>query len=330
MVTGETAAEGAAPTGPDPRTPSAHQLRLFVVLAEELHFSRAAARLFITQSALSQQIRDLERRLGVRLFDRSSRAVTLTPQGRVLLADARGVVAAMDRLSRSASTQARRLSGRLVVGTIGAEAAMPYTRAVLRLLHERHPLVQVDVRSLHFADHFDALFRHDVDVAFLRPPVPPGVEVQHLATEPRLACLSASDPLVDRDRIALAELARHPVIDVPPQVPRLWWDFWAADPRPDGTPVRYGPVASDLEGLLHLVAQGKGMCFLPAAARALFPRPGIRYVEVTDLPPSTAGLAWLRENRTEPLVEAVVAAAGHVASAARDREAVRGGNRAED
>ncbi|MFC7934377.1 LysR substrate-binding domain-containing protein, partial [Streptomyces cinereoruber] len=137
-------------------------------------------------------------------------------------------------------------------------------------------------------------------------------------------------PTLQQSRIALAELARHPVIDVPPQVPRLWWDFWAADPRPDGTPVRYGPVASDLEGLLHLVAQGKGMCFLPAAARALFPRPGIRYVEVTDLPPSTAGLAWLRENRTEPLVEAVVAAAGHVASAARDREAVRGGNRAED
>ncbi|WP_078490034.1 LysR family transcriptional regulator [Streptomyces bikiniensis] len=329
MVTGETAAEGTAPTGPDPRTPSAHQLRLFVVLAEELHFSRAAARLFITQSGLSQQIRDLERRLGVRLFDRSSRAVTLTPQGRVLLADARGVVVAMDRLSRSASTQARRLSGRLVVGTIGAEAAMPYTHAVLRLLHERHPLVQVDVRCLHFADHFDALFRHDVDVAFLRPPVPPGVEVQHLATEPRLACLSAGDPLVDRDRIALAELARHPVIDVPPQVPRLWWDFWAVDPRPDGTPVRYGPVASDLEGLLHLVAQGRGMCFLPAAARALFPRPGVRYVEVTDLPPSTAGLAWLRENRTEPLVEAVVAAAGHVASA-RGRETVRGGNREGD
>ncbi|MEU7296219.1 LysR substrate-binding domain-containing protein [Streptomyces exfoliatus] len=85
--------------------------------------------------------------------------------------------------------------------------------------------------------------------------------------------------------------------------------------RPDGTPVRYGPVASDLEGLLHLVAQGKGMCFLPAAARDLFPRPGIRYVEVTDLPPSTAGLAWLRESRTEPLIKAVVAAAGHVASA---------------
>ncbi|GGT51800.1 LysR family transcriptional regulator [Streptomyces variabilis] len=315
MVAGGTVSGAGAPTGPDPRTPSAHQLRLFVALAEELHFSRAAARLFITQSALSQQIKDLERRLGVQLFDRSSRTVTLTPQGRVLLADARGVVAAMDRLSHSASTQARRLSGRLVVGTVGAEAAMPYTRAVLSLLHTRHPQVQIDVRSLHLADHFDALFRHDVDVVFLRPPVPDGIEVQHLATEDRLACLPASDPLAERSRITLAQLADRPVIDVPPQVPRVWWDFWAVDPRPGDTPVRYGPVASDVEGLLHLVARGEGMCFLPAAARDLFPRPGVSYVEVTDLPPSTAGLAWLRSNRTEPLIKAVAGAARCVAVA---------------
>nr|WP_040875914.1 LysR family transcriptional regulator [Streptomyces purpureus] len=286
-----------------------HQLRLFVALAEELHFSRAAARLFITQSALSQQIKDLERRLGLKLFDRTSRAVTLTAPGRVLLADARAAVAAVDRLSRSAHTQARRLSGRLVVGSIGAEAAMPHTRAVLRLLHERHPRLHIDVRSLNFIDHVDALFRQEVDIVFLRPPVPSGIEVLHLATEPRVACLPAGDPLAGRDRITLAQLARHLVIDVPPQVPRVWWDFWAVDPRPDGTPVRYGPVASDMEGLLHLVAQGRGMCFLPAAARDFFPRPGVRYVEVTDLPPSTSALAWLRTNRAEPVIQAAVHAA---------------------
>ncbi|MEU3367481.1 LysR substrate-binding domain-containing protein [Streptomyces pseudogriseolus] len=130
-----------------------------------------------------------------------------------------------------------------------------------------------------------------------------------------MACLPASDPLAYRARITLAQLADRPVIDVPPQVPRVWWDFWAVDPRPDGTPVRYGPVASDVEGLLHLVTRGEGMCFLAAAARDLFPRPGVSYVAVTDLPPSTAGLAWLRSNRTEPLIEAVAGAARCMASA---------------
>jgi DNA-binding transcriptional LysR family regulator len=309
MTAGGAAADGALPAGPDPRAPSLHQLRLFVALAEELHFSRAAERLFITQSALSQQIKDLERRLGLRLFTRTSRAVSLTAPGQVLLADAREAVAAVDRLRRSAETQARRASGRLVVGSIGAEAAMPHTRAVLRLLHDRHPQIQVEVRSLNFADHVDALFQQEVDVVFLRPPVPRGIDVQHLVTEPRVACLPADDPLADREWITLAQLAHHPVIDVPPEAPRNWWDFWAVDPRPDNTPVRYGPVASDMEGLLHLVAQGKGMCFLPAAARDLFPRPGVRYVDVVDLSPSTAALAWLRTDRPQPIIEAVLGAA---------------------
>ncbi|MBK3627206.1 LysR family transcriptional regulator, partial [Streptomyces sp. MBT49] len=122
-----------------PAEPSVHQLRLFVVLSEELHFRRAAARLFITQSALSQQIRDVEQRLGLRLFERTSRAVALTDAGRALLPEARAAVDAVARVRRIADAQARRLSDELVVGTVGAEAAMPHTRAVLRALLERRP-----------------------------------------------------------------------------------------------------------------------------------------------------------------------------------------------
>ncbi|MGW0551783.1 LysR family transcriptional regulator [Streptomyces altiplanensis] len=226
-MTAGRAADERPSTGSEPRTPSLHQLRLFVALAEELHFSRAAARLFLTQSALSQQIKDLEGRLGLKLFTRTGRAVTLTTPGQVLLTDARAAVAAVDRLRRNAETQTRRLSGRLVVGSIGAEAAMPHTRAVLRLLHDRHPQIHVEVRSLNFIDHVDALIQQEVDVVFLRPPVPAGIEVQHLVTEPRVACLPTGDPLADQEQITLAQLAHHPVIDVPPEAPRVWWKFWA-------------------------------------------------------------------------------------------------------
>ncbi|MEU4871382.1 LysR substrate-binding domain-containing protein [Streptomyces sp. NPDC021608] len=284
-------------------------MRLFVVLSEELHFRRAAARLFITQSALSQQIRDVERRLGVALFERTSRAVALTAAGRALLPEARAAVDAVTRVRRIAAAQARRLSGQLVVGTIGAEAAMPHTRAVLRTLLERHPRVAVQVVSLNFADHLAALVRQEVDVMFLRPPVPDGIEVHHLATEPRVACLPAGDPLAALPSVSLAQFAGRPVVSVPDEVPRVWWDFWAVDPRPDGSAVRYGPVATDMESLLHAVADGEAMCFLPAAARDLFPRPGISYVDVTDLTPCSAALAWLAERRGDPTVAAVREAA---------------------
>ncbi|ELP64703.1 LysR family transcriptional regulator [Streptomyces turgidiscabies] len=292
-----------------PAEPSVHQLRLFVVLSEELHFRRAAALLFITQSALSQQIRDLEQRLGVRLFDRTSRAVALTVAGRALLPEARAAVDAVARVRRTADAQARQLSGRLVVGTIGAEAAMPHTRAVLGALRDRHPRMTPQVVSLNFADHFAALLRQEVDVMFLRPPVPAGIEVRRLATEPRVACLPASDPLASLPSVSLAQLAGRPVVAMPEKVPRVWWDFWAVDPRPDGSPVRYGPVATDMESLLHAVAGGEAMCFLPAAARDLFPRPGIRYLDVTDLEPCSAALAWLAERRDEPTIAAVREAA---------------------
>ncbi|GAA2308480.1 LysR family transcriptional regulator [Streptomyces hawaiiensis] len=295
--------------------PSIHQLRLFIALGEMRHFGRTAASLFITQSALSQQIRGLEKRLGVRLFERTNRTVDLTDAGRTLLPAARAAVDAMVQLRRTADSQVRRVSGRLVVGTVGAEAAMPHTHAVLRALQEEgHPLLTVHMVTLDAYRFAAALQDKEVDVVFGRPPVPEGIEQQHLATEPRVACLPAAgrpadDPLARPADSALAQFAGHPVVDWPAQVPRAWREFWAVDPRPDGSPVRYGPVVTDMETLLHTVARGEAMAFLPAAARDLFPRPGVRYVDVRDLPPCTSALAWLAERRDEPAITAIRQAA---------------------
>lgn len=224
------------------QAPSVQQLESFLILAEELHFGRAAARLFVTQPALSRQLRSLEERLDVILLRRSRRHVEITPAGAALLPKARAVVEAMAGLCRAAGSHSRQIEGRLVIGSIGAEAAMPYTRAVLDELHACHPRLRTSVRGLDLATHFEALERGEVDVLFLRPPVPPGIETLTMATEPRVACLPADDPLAGRDEVTLTELSGRPVVDVPPECPRMWWRFWAADPRPDGSPVRYGPV----------------------------------------------------------------------------------------
>ncbi|WP_369162358.1 LysR family transcriptional regulator [Streptomyces sp. R02] len=296
------------------KEPSIHQLRLYLTLSEELHFGRAAARLFITQPALSQQISELEKRLGVRVVERTSRTITLTEAGQALLPEARAAVEAVDRLRRVADAQMRQVSGRLIVGTMGAEASMAHTRAVLSRLQDRRPGTTVQLVNLGFGDHMAALAQREADVVFLRPPVTDDIELHHLATEPRVACLSADHPLAILPRLTLAQLSGVPVVDMPQQVPRMWWDFWAVAPRPDGSRVQYGPVVTDMESLLHTVAAGEAMCFLPAAAREYFPRPGIRYIEVVDLIPSTSALAWLRRRRSECTIRAIRQAAHEVTS----------------
>lgn len=297
--------------------PTLHQLRLLLVLAEERHFGRAAVRLFMSQPALSRQLRALEQRLGLRLFERSSRAVEATEACLALLPEAEAVVRAMDRLRRTAREHGRGVSGRLVVGAIGAEASMPYARAVLGELRERHPGITVEVRNLNFVDHVARLLDGEVDAVFLRPPVPPGVQSLAMACEGRVVCLAAGDPLASRASVTLEDLAYRPVVDVPREVPRTWWDFWVTDPRPDGSPVRYGPVAPDMEALLHLVAAGTAVAFLPAAARTFFPRPGVAYVDVAGVPPCVSALAWTAATRTRPAVAAIRQAAAAVRAASR-------------
>ncbi|WP_078864099.1 LysR family transcriptional regulator [Streptomyces sp. AcH 505] len=305
---------GRAPGDPAPvhNEPTIHQLRLLLVLSDELHFGRAAARLFMSQPALSRQLRSLEAHLGLTLFHRTSRRVEMTASCRALLPEAKAAVRAMDQLRLVADTREREPAGRLVVGAIGAEASMPRTRAILAELRARHPRITVEIRNLNFVDHVNQLLDGQVDVVFLRPPVPPGIQIVHLASEPRIACLPTTDSLAGRTTISIAELSGRTVVNVPPQVSRVWWDWWAVNPRPDGSRVTYGPVVADMEALLNAVADGGAMAFLPAAARTFFPRPGISYVDVADLSPCSSALAWTPASRARPTVAAVRRAAATV------------------
>ncbi|MEU0945568.1 LysR family transcriptional regulator [Streptomyces canus] len=291
------------------REPSLHQLRLFLVLAQEFHFGRAAARVYVTQPAFSQQIRSLEQRLGVVLVERGSRNVRLTAVGQSVAEEARTVVDAMARLRQAADRHAGAARGLLRIGSLGAEAAMPYAQAILAHLRGRHPHLEIEVRNLTFVDMFSTLLSGEVDAAFLRGPLPGLIQSLHLASETRVVCLSADDPLADRDMLTLGRLADRTVVDMPPEVPRSWWNHLTVNPRPDGTRVRFGPVVRDTEAMVLAVAQGGAITFLPAAARRLYPREGITYVDCPELGLSTAELAWLPDNRDEPAVSALREAA---------------------
>ncbi|WP_394437332.1 LysR family transcriptional regulator [Streptomyces sp. SGAir0957] len=291
------------------REPSVHQLRLLLALAEELHFGRAAARMFISQPALSQQIRTLEERLGVPLVERGAAPVRLTSAGLALVEQARTVVEGVERLLRVADAHAGAITGRLRVGSLGAEAAMPHADAVLSHLRDHHPHLEIEVRNLGFVQQFDAVSGGEVDAAFLRGPLPPGLQSLQLATEARVVCLAADDPLAGERTLTLAQLADRMVVDMPREVPRSWWDHLTVNPRPDGTAVRFGPVVRDTEAMVLAVLQKRAITFLPASARRLYPRPGLVYVDVPELGDSVSFLAWLPANRDVPAVRALRAAA---------------------
>lgn len=292
-------------------SPSIHQLRLFLVLAEELHFGRAAQRVFLTQPALSQQIRSLERRLGMSLVERDTRSVELTHAGETLLPAIRSVVESMGHLQDLADLQLRQVSGHLVLGVMGGEGAQPYTHEIIAELRGRNPEITVEIRSLDFARQFDDVAKGAVDAAVIEQPAPSGLQTLDLSTHRRIVLLPASDPLArdDGPPVTLADLSGYTYIDMPPGTSHEWWESWCINPRPDGTFLRYGPVVHDMEAAMLAVASGQGIIFLPAVARSLYPRRGIAYVDVADLPPGTSALAWAPGNRSRPAVSALRAAA---------------------
>lgn len=310
--------------------PSIRQLRLFLVLTEELHFGNAARREFLSQSALSQQIQVLEQRLGIPLLERNTRSVELTPAGEALLPAVRSVIESMEKLQHQADLQHRKVTGHLVLGVMGGEGTQPYTHEMLAELRRRHPEVTVEIRSLDFAQHFDAVADGTVDAALIEQPVPPGLQTLDLYTHPRVVVMSADDPLArpDGPPVTLADLNDYTYIDMPPGTCHDWWEKWCINPRPDGTSLRYGPVVHDMEAIFLAAARGEGIIFLPDPSEGLYPRPGIAFVEVTDLPPSTSTLAWAPGNRSRPAVAALREAARAVIdwSLSTDVPSYRSGN----
>ncbi|MGK5732247.1 LysR family transcriptional regulator [Streptomyces sp. URMC 124] len=279
--------------------PSAQQLRLLLVLAEELHFGRAAKRLFISQPALSRQIRALEEHLGVHLVDRSTRRVELTAAGAALLPQMQAVVEAVDGLRGAAKAQANPAADRVTLGTY--VSGLPTLRILLDRLREHPSCPEVDLRAVGPVEQVSALLDGDTDAVICYGPMPDGVRTLPLGTEPRFVCLPDTHPLADRASVTLAELSDLPVIGFPPRVAAEWRDFWAADPRPDGTPVRYtDQPGTTLDLCLALISLGHGIRFISERGRRLMPRPGIRFVAVTDLPPCTALLAWPASRPASP------------------------------
>ncbi|EFC85556.1 LysR family transcriptional regulator [Parafrankia sp. EUN1f] len=299
------------------------QLRYFVAVAEELHFRRAADRLGIAQPPLSRAIRDLERQLGVRLLERTTRSVVLTPAGEGLLRDARialDAVGAAAARARHAGLPEPRL--RLALKADYDAGLLP---RIIAAYERADAAIPVDLILGGRDEQAPALREGRADVALLPAPFDDrDLEFEPLLTEPRLVALAATDPLAARPDLYLADLAGRLLPDGSPADQPDSRLAEAADIPSPASSVAPAvapavlPAADrprDLAQIFSLVELGRIVWFPPASLVRRHPRPDIAYRPVHDLAPSTLAMAWPRNSRS-PAVAALVHAATTVAATA--------------
>ncbi|MHC6177810.1 LysR family transcriptional regulator [Glutamicibacter sp. X7] len=193
------------------------QMRYVVAIAEERNFTRAAQRCHVVQSALSHQIKALERELGVPLFVRNSRRVELTSAGEQFVVSARASLSAAERAVADATGVSGELRGELRLGLIPTVNALNVP-ATLGDFHRKHPAVSIKLVSGSSDNFMAAIAEGHMDLAVLGLPesvTPRGVQTTALAREPLVAVLSAEHRLAPRPRVSLEELARESLVDFP-------------------------------------------------------------------------------------------------------------------
>src|SRR5919106_3584057 len=181
-------------------------LRYFAVVAEELHVGHAAARLFISQPALSQQIRALEEQVGLALFVRHPRGMELTEAGEALLEEARALLGSSERFEASVDELRR---GRTASMQVDLPPGLPQTLLpeLLASFRQKEPDARVEVRELTTPEQLAALRDGSLDLGLVREPVDDqGLARRTLLVEPLGVSLPAAHPLADRERLTLREL----------------------------------------------------------------------------------------------------------------------------
>ena len=277
-------------------------LRYFVAVAEELHFTRAADRLFVSQPALSKQIGMLERQLGARLFERGRDGVRLTPVGTALLPHARLVLAEWDRAWEAAGQAKASQRATLAVGMSTSPGRGGLLPAIRSRFTAARPQATVNLRQVSWGDPTAGLADGSSDVAFVWLPVPDPGRFRWIvvADEPRLVAMAGTHPLASREVIPFADLLDEPFLALPRSAGPLR-DYWLALDARDGKPPRIGDEIAGAEETYEALVDGRGVCLLASGNAPLIVREGVVARPVRGISPSQLALAWRATDR-RPLV----------------------------
>ena len=289
------------------------QLRTFAVVAQRRSFTRAADDLHIAQQAVSQQIKALERSLGVTLLRRTPRRVELTAEGEVFLADCRRVLAAADRATRRVQAAARGEAGTLRLAYTLTTVWDTIPRLLARLA-EAHPQVKIEAREVFGADNPELLLaeRYDLAIAPMTS-YPKGFHSRTLRREPLRIALSNTDPLARRKRIELATLAGRLFEVWPRDMAPGFYDTVVGTCRAAGFEPQLDEQAAG-NTVWGNLARGRGVALINASLAEQLPR-GISLVELAG-PAATLTHAAVWHQGESPLIQRILQAAAQLASEA--------------
>ncbi|WP_347929777.1 LysR family transcriptional regulator [Pseudomonas helvetica] len=279
------------------------KLRYFLTVAEELHFGRAALRLHLAQPPLTRQISALESELGFRLFDRTSRTVTLTAQGRHFLPYARAVLEQANLTEVIAGKLAAGSAGQLALGYASSIALSDLFSQTIQAFAQRFPEVQLTLVESASGSLYSQVVDGRIDIGMSRLQPESGqtdVQVLSLGGEPLVAALSSDNPLASQDKVTLAQLSAHPLILFPADYGSGLNESIEHLYRHNGLPIRPGPSGRQITSIIALVAAGQGVALVPQCTKTLAKK-GVTYRPLAD-PETCAQLLILTRTQGRTLL----------------------------
>jgi DNA-binding transcriptional LysR family regulator len=288
------------------------EVEVFLTLSELLHFGQTAERLQISHGRVSQILQDLEAKLGVRLLDRTSRRVTLTPAGARLRTRLGEPYAQLREVLRDTRAHAEQITGELRLGLLFPSSGGPKLPQIIDLFERRHPGASVSIRDLPFDDPLGPLRRGEIDVMACRLPInQPDLTVGPvLASDHRILAVAIDHPLANRKDISVEDLADCLVHDAGGRLPREYIDTLVPPRTPRGRriPRRHIGTPSPTQ-LLAMVARGEIVHPTISTFPDHFRHPNVTFVPIRDLPPMKAGLLWRAAGQTAGILSFAQAAA---------------------
>ncbi|TCC44204.1 LysR family transcriptional regulator [Kribbella capetownensis] len=283
------------------------EIRVFLALAEELHFGRAGERLQLSPSRISQILRDLERKTGNQLVHRTSRRVELTAYGERFRREAgdayQNLADTLLRLSSDNDTQSLRLG-------LFSDPGVSQIPQIVRAFERRFPARYVEAVEVPIDEPFGPLHRGELDA--IASWLPHGqsrlVVGPILSREPRILAVATDHPLAARTAISIEDAADYQVVRFD-TMPKEFHDVWIPARTPSGRPIRSRRFSDQSIGdrgrmtseLLYLIATGRVVHPTVPSFANMFGHPDIVYISITDLPPLRSALVWRRENTNSVL-----------------------------